>query len=146
MATKTLLILGILGLAALSPAPMKDQRRLNVTPERSQAQLAQEQSMQRVQGAVGETPRIDQGYAPVAGKGSDPAAGDVLRAAAVGNAGAAEVVAESGKRLDERKGRSRTPFLLGGSMLMLGFGAIFALRQWADRKLGEPPASKRVSW
>lgn len=122
----------ILGLAAFSPAPIGDRGPLKVSPEKGQDVVAREQAMyQGTQGPMGEVPLdTEQDYA--GHESSDPDAAGALGAAreSAGGEGAAQVLREAARGMNEGRG---FPWMWGVLTLLLGFGLVLGLRGLANR-------------
>lgn len=138
----TLVAIMILGLYALSPAPINSRPPdFKATPERSEAQVSEEQKLMRVQAEVGHVP-ADTEPNFVESQSADPdAAENVAMANSVGETmkEAEQAVAKS-KESPAKKGFLGLLFLVLGATLVIGF------RAWANRNVPVPTTNNTMKW
>jgi len=141
-----LLFVGLV-LAAYSPAPLRDKRPFVVKPELSQATVAQQQALQKVQPEVGsvERPVTESLTAPVE---VDPEGKDVLRAApragVIDTHSAAEVIERATQDEELAKSRSTTQTWVMIITLLCISGAYGAFRKLADKTIPYAKDQKEV--
>lgn len=153
-AYKLITIAAVFGLAAFSPAPIKDLRRnVQIQPEKSQEMVEQDQrNHQMVQPPMAqapddtEVPHMSQDDTPDAGAAKAIRANDTQREAEVTKQNIKE-----GKEGLSRKQPADMTWLWGIFVALLGFGIVFAVKQVAGRSIPDMPESltnpkKRSGW
>lgn len=127
-----------LALAALSPAPINDQRaRQPIRPEQSQSQLAKEQAFNGARPVVGQV-QVDERRHENVEESSQPGAADAVSAASRA-ADPSAVIAEASARVEGKSARRGLPWwLLATFVGAVAFGILKGFRLWADKALPAP--------
>lgn len=138
-------LLAIMGIAALSPAPIKMENPADekVLPEHSQEQLLEEQKLQKVHKEVG---AVEHHAKSTETGESSPDAANTLEAAQSTVLGA-EAVRKAGQNLERRS--EGMPVIFWGILLaVLGFGSVYALRYWMAKHVPLPGDARKhgVTW
>ncbi|HWD39993.1 MAG TPA: hypothetical protein VG944_14180 [Fimbriimonas sp.] len=147
MKHKLFAIFLVLGIAALSPAPIRDiSAKDHELPALSPEQMAANQQFNGRYGVVGSVPlkTNEDGTAP------DPVPGDATAASTIASATpiqsnpkAVENLTHAKKRLNLAQEVETTPWLLALVLGVLGFGAFQGLKVWMDKN---GPAPKQRSY
>lgn len=130
-------------------APMKDPRKnVKLNPEATQAQLAEQQKLQKTQGEVGFVPPITD-RPEINPEQSNPDAKNAMASAMNrmdGNDPSQKALVEADKKLHESGFSLGGKSLWGLGFLALGMGAVFTIRQWANKNIPKMPRKRTTSW
>ena len=139
-------LFAVLGIAALSPAPIREAPPPGtpVLPHHSEQQLVEEQKDQGVRKEVGQVEQVTD-RPEVTSQTTAPDANKALQQAAASQK-AEETVRKAGKELQEQS--TGMPILFWAILFgALGFGSVYALRYWMAKNVPLPgDAKNRVSW
>jgi hypothetical protein len=135
----------LLGLATMSPAPIKDpESKKHELPQHTAQQRQQELKYNGVVGAVGDVPAKTNED----GTGVDPVAGDstaksvVSAAPLASDRNAVRALREAGKRIKEQEQPPRSPWLTACLIFLVCAGVFQGLKFWLERN---GPAPKKRS-
>ncbi len=140
------LALGVI--VGLCPAPIPDSRPIPHIPEQSQAQLAEQQKFNGVQGEVGGVPTRQDSVTVASERSDSGAARTLIQAENTTSANVARenlLVAERVlARQNEGPGKS---ILIGVIVLLLAAGAVLLFKAWADKAIPVPDIAKpKTRW
>ena len=138
----------LMGLATMSPAPIKD-------PKSAQHEIGQHSAQQRQKdmehngtiGVVGSVPAKTNED----GTGVDPVTGDaaaksiVAAAPLASDRKAMQTLAQAGKQIKEQQEDAQTPWLTILVIFLLGFGAFQAAKFWLEKSGPAPKARTRYA-
>ena len=151
---KILLSLFVTTFAGFCFAPIQlhdrpdNARRL---PAATESDLQRQQGQQKVVGEIGTVPQQTEDHSTPSSAPSDSGAQGVLGQAQDrldnNDPKAQQVLQAAQKQLEQEKQGPMPMLFMGGLFLVVGFGVIFGLRQWANKALPDmPDVSKKVSW
>lgn len=145
------LIAAVLGVAALSPAPINDPRAATA-PQAERTQDVVQREQETYQGVQREMapPVADTEVEHADSITTDADAKDAMAAASQGSdrENPSQTLSKADKSLKEGKPAGGTSWWLGLVFLALGFGVVAAFRQYANKAVPEMPASpgKKANW